>query len=170
MGYLRLSLLSVACIWLSAGSLFAQSPGEEIGPLPFQLGPGHWALLEMLKPQLTEVLILPQGTPVSLEFLTFLTTRTAKHNERVEFRVVSDVSVQGLTVIPKDSVAWLSREDPQTQAAVGSILKDVFAKGHHAELLPATPAEPNSMMQYRGRCFSFGTEYGGARCRPVADP
>jgi hypothetical protein len=208
---LRLVLLSVACIWLSAGSLFAQSPGEMIGPLPFQLGPGHWTLLETLKPQLTEFLILPKGTPVSLEFLTFITTRTAKRNDQVEFRVVSDVSVEGLTVIPKDSVAWgtvtqakkpgrferdgklqialtavillngqviairirppaptpagsktlrspdslqgpllipiglaiawLSREDPQTQVAVGSILKDAFTKGHHAELLPGTPVE-----------------------------
>jgi len=206
---LRLILLSAACLWLGTGPLFAQSPGEEIGPLPFQLGPGQWALLETLKPQITEFLILPQGKPVSLESLTLVTSHTAKRNDRVGFRVVSDVLVEGLTVIPKGSVAWgtvthakkpgyferdgklqiavaavallngqmiairnrppartrtinktlrspdsqqgpllvpvglailwFSRDDPQTQAAVGSILKDVFTKGHHAELLPGTP-------------------------------
>ena len=99
-------LSSAAFLWLCAAPLFAQSPVEEIGPLPLHLEPEEWALLATLQPGITELLVLPEGTPVSLEFLTLVTTRTAKRNDRVKFQVVSDVSLEGLTVIPKGSVAW----------------------------------------------------------------
>jgi hypothetical protein len=99
-------LASAAFLWLSAAPLFAQSPVEEIGPIPLHLDPEQWALLETLKPAITEFLVLPEGTPVSLEFLTLVTTRTAKRGDRVKFQVVSDVSVEGLTIIPKGSVVW----------------------------------------------------------------
>lgn len=202
-------LSSAASLWLSAYPLFAQSPVEEIGPLPLHLDSEQWALLETLQPAITEFLVLPEGTPVSLELLTLVTTRTAKRKDRVKFQVVSDVSVEGLTVIPKGSVAWGTvtlvkkpgrferdgklqievnsvillngqtiairkpppprprgggwdlrgdglqipllipvaaaifavspREDQET--ILGSILEDVFTKGHHAELLPGTPVE-----------------------------
>lgn len=197
-----------AFLWLSASPLFAQSSVEEIGPLPLHLNSKQRSPL--LQPAITEFLVLPEGTPVSLELLTLVTTRTAKRKDRVNFQVVRDVSVEGLTVIPKGSaawgtvtlakkpgrferdgklqialnsvtllngqtiaicerppprtpgggwslrgdglqvpllipvaaaIAWFSREDPETQAAIGSILKDVFTKGHHAELAPGSPVE-----------------------------
>jgi len=86
--------------------VFAQSPVEEIAPLPIDLAPGQWALLQTLNPAITKFLVLPEGTPVFLESLTLVTTRAAKRNDRVKFQVVADVSVDGLTVIPKGSVAW----------------------------------------------------------------
>jgi len=201
-------LASAAFLWLSAAPLFAQSPVEEIGPLPLHLDPEQWALRETLKPAITEFLVLPEGTPVSLKFLTLVSTRTAKPKDRVRFQVVSGVSVEGLTVIPKGSVAWgtvtLAKKpgrfsrDGKLQIALdlvtllngqmiairkpppprppaggwlrgpdslqaplltvvgagilafspedrkvffGSVLEEVFAKGHHTELSPGTPVE-----------------------------
>jgi hypothetical protein len=99
-------LSSAAFLWLSAAPLFAQSPVEEIGPLPLHLDPEQWALLETLQPAIPDFLVLPEGTPVSLELLTLVTTRTAKRKDPVKFQVVSDVSVEGLTVIPRGSIAW----------------------------------------------------------------
>lgn len=123
---------SAAFLWLSAAPLFAQSLVEEIAPLPLKLAPRQWALLETLNPAMTEFLVLPEGTPVFLESLTLLTTRTAKRKDRVKFQVVSDVSVEGLTVIPKGSVAWgmvtLAKEpgrferDGKLQIALNSVL------------------------------------------------
>jgi hypothetical protein len=97
---------SAAFLWLSAAPLLAQSPADEIGPLPLHLDPEQWALLKALQPAMTEFLILTEGTPVTLEILTLVTTRTAKRKDLVKFQVVSDVLVEGLTVIPKGSVAW----------------------------------------------------------------
>jgi hypothetical protein len=102
----RRLLSSAAFLWLSAAPLLTQSLVEEIGPLPLHLGPEQGALLQTLQPAMTESLVLPEGTPASLELLTLVTTRTAKRNDRVKFQVVSDVSVEGLTVIPKGSIAW----------------------------------------------------------------
>jgi hypothetical protein len=102
----RRFLSSATFLWLGAAPLFAQSPVEEIGPLPLHLDPEQWALRETLNPPITQFLVLPEGIRVSLELQTLVTTRTAKRNDRVKFQVVSDVSVEGLTVIPKGSEAW----------------------------------------------------------------
>jgi hypothetical protein len=49
---------------------------------------------------------LPQGTPVRLKLEKALSSADAHAGDRVEFRVQSDVSVEGVIAIPKGSPAW----------------------------------------------------------------
>lgn len=99
-----LGLLLAACLLLMAVPLAAQSADEEVGQLP--LNPRPYVRFDTFDPAIASSCVLPEGTQVPLEFVTYVSTRTAKRNDRVRFRVVSDVSVDGLTVIPKGSEAW----------------------------------------------------------------
>lgn len=105
LSFLVSSLLTLL-LWLSAVPLLAQSPCEDLESLPFQVGSKQWAPLGISKTTIPDSFVLPEGTPVPLEFLTLVTTRTARRSDRVQFQVVSDVLVEGLTVIPSGSLAW----------------------------------------------------------------
>ncbi|HEY6266337.1 MAG TPA: hypothetical protein VIW93_16180 [Candidatus Acidoferrum sp.] len=85
---------------------------------------------------------------IALAAVTLLNSQTIAIRNRPaqtpanKWTLRSPDSLQGPLLIPIGlAIAWFSRDDPETQAAVGSILKDVFTKGHHAELLPGTPVE-----------------------------
>ena len=100
------STLLTLSLWLSGVSIFAQSPGEDIEPLPFQIDSRLWMPLGLSRTAMPDSLVLPEGTPVYLKFLALVTTLTARRNDRVKFEVVSDVLVEGLTVIQSGSDAW----------------------------------------------------------------
>ena len=100
----RQILLSAICLLLAAGPLFAQSADEGLGQLPLNMGP--FVCSDTFEPVIAPSFVLPEGTQVSLEFATYISTRTAKRSDRVRFRVVSDVSVEGMTVISKGAEAW----------------------------------------------------------------
>ena len=99
-----LGLLLAACLLIIGVPLAAQSADEEIGQLP--LDSRLCLRFDTSDPAIASSYVLPEGTQVSLEFMTYVSTRAAKRNDRIRFRVVSDVSVDGLTVIPKGSEAW----------------------------------------------------------------
>jgi hypothetical protein len=61
---------------------------------------------DLSNPSTARVFVLPEGAQIPLEFVTPVSTRTAKRNDRVRFQVVSDVRVSGLTVTRKGAEAW----------------------------------------------------------------
>ena len=109
MGASRLTLQAVACLFCAVTPLSAQTAGQQIEQLPFEqlpLNPRPFATWGLSDSAPAPVLVLPQGTPVCLEFTNYISTRTAKRNDRVRFRVSSEVRVEGVTIIPIGAEAW----------------------------------------------------------------
>jgi hypothetical protein len=101
---LRVLILAAVLLYLGAVSLPAQLMNDEVGLLPLDLRP--LARFDASDSQVARPLLLPEGTKVSLESLSYVSSRIARVNDRVRFQVASDVSIEGLTVIPKGSEAW----------------------------------------------------------------
>lgn len=98
-----LVLWSAACFFAVA-QLSAQSAEERVEELPSYAKPLMWS--DPSNSSTPHVFVLPEGTQIPLEFVTPVSTRTAKRSDRVRFQVVSDVRVAGLTATRKGAEAW----------------------------------------------------------------
>lgn len=62
---------------------------------------------------------LEDATPVKLRLTRNLSSATDKTGDTVDFEVLEDVSVDGLVVIPRGSVAWATITDAQPKRRMG---------------------------------------------------
>jgi hypothetical protein len=79
------------------------------------------------RPQATPALTgfgLEDGTPVKLRLTRNLSSGTDKKGDTVDFEVMEDVSVNGLVVIPRGSIAWatITEAQPKRRMARGGKL------------------------------------------------
>jgi len=65
------------------------------------------------------VLRLEDGTPVKMRLTRTVSSASAQVGDRVDFEVLEDVSVNGIAVIPKGSIAWGTVTQAQRKRRMG---------------------------------------------------